>query len=139
MSEMRIKQLATMYSHITGVDVSSAQRLILKTPTGKAIRRNDPYVLYEHPTNNLSNISSELASMGGRLFSEEEIRNAMLQAPIKSFFPQKVVIKKASQKIKENRRKQLKALKSPSLSSALNHEPVSKDTGRVIYANKSKD
>lgn len=77
--------------------------------------------------------------MGGRLFSEEEIRNAMLQAPIKSFFPQKVVIKKASQKIKENRRKQLKALKSPSLSSALNHEPVSKDTGRVIYANKSKD
>ena len=60
LSNSRIEQLSAMYSKIAKVSITDAKCAILKTPTGKAVSKGNPAVLYEQPASNLLDILSEL-------------------------------------------------------------------------------
>lgn len=62
MEEMneRLNELTFMFSYVTGMSSQEAEKLILSTNTGKAIKRKNKAVLYEQQTDNLYQIAQEL-------------------------------------------------------------------------------
>lgn len=56
----RLKQLVIMFSTITGVSETEAEKIIIHTETGQAVLDNDETVIYEQQTENLYCIAEEL-------------------------------------------------------------------------------
>lgn len=56
----RLKQLVIMFSAITGVSETEAEKIIIHTETGQAVLDNDETVIYEQQTENLYCIAEEL-------------------------------------------------------------------------------
>ena len=53
-------QLVFMFSYITGQPEEEARNIILQTETGKAVQTENPIVMYEQQTENISSIAMEL-------------------------------------------------------------------------------
>lgn len=60
MQNKRMAQVIFMFSEITGKSEEESEQIINITNVGKAIRENDPIVLYEQQTENLYSIAMEL-------------------------------------------------------------------------------
>lgn len=82
MKNRRMQQLVNMFSDISGVSEKEAEKIILKTETGKAVLENNDTVLYEQQTENIYSIAMELSQIAeysefARLFSVEKIVESM--------------------------------------------------------------
>lgn len=60
MDNKRIEQLVFMFSYITRQPAEEARNIILQTETGKAVQVENPIVMYEQQTENISSIAMEL-------------------------------------------------------------------------------
>ena len=60
MDNKRMGQLVFMFSYITGQPAEEARNIILQTETGKAVQAENPIVMYEQQTENISSIAMEL-------------------------------------------------------------------------------
>ena len=60
MDNKRMGQLVFMFSYITGQPEEEARNIILQTETGKAVQTENPIVMYEQQTENISSIAMEL-------------------------------------------------------------------------------
>lgn len=86
MEEMneRLNELTFMFSYVTGMSSQEAEKLILSTNTGKAIKRKNKAVLYEQQTDNLYRIAQELkedhscTELAG-VFTVENIVQALME------------------------------------------------------------
>ncbi len=81
MSRQRLEQLSIAYSELTGSSYAEARKIILQTPTGKAIAEGRQAVLYEQHTANMYSIVSEL-----NLVKTQMITTAMIQASVEKSF-----------------------------------------------------
>lgn len=60
MNNKRIRQLAYMFSDMTGESYLNSRAIIMKTETGKAIAKKNMTVMYEQQTENMYSIAMEL-------------------------------------------------------------------------------
>lgn len=60
MDNKRIRQLVFMFSYITGKTEEESRSIILETETGKAAQTENPIIMYEQQTENISSIAMEL-------------------------------------------------------------------------------
>ena len=112
MSNKRIDQLACMLADITKINIDDAKKIIINTHIGEQIQANNPTVLYEQQTENLSEIASELKAsekyrdMASMLTDSSIVRagrklhgyEAVNKKKIKLIIPKNSNIKKLSQK-----------------------------------------
>lgn len=73
MSRKRIEQLSVAYANMMDISTFDARKIIISTPTGKAIANGSKSVLYEHHTANLYCIADELGMIGRGEVSPEMI------------------------------------------------------------------
>lgn len=71
-----------MFSYITGQPIEDARNIILQTETGKAVQAENPIVMYEQQSENISSIAMELRNCKSYeslvdLFTVTEIVQAM--------------------------------------------------------------
>ena len=59
----RIEQLCRMMKYITGISIEESKRIILLTPTGKAIHNKEMTVMYEQQTENLYSVGRDLQAI----------------------------------------------------------------------------
>lgn len=60
MNNKRLQQIVWMFSYITGQPIENARDIILQTETGKAVQAENPIVMYEQQSENISSIAMEL-------------------------------------------------------------------------------
>lgn len=61
--DSRIEQLCRMMKYITGISIEESKRIILLTPTGKAIHNKEMTVMYEQQTENLYSVGRDLQAI----------------------------------------------------------------------------
>lgn len=61
--DSRIEQLCRMMKYITGISIEESKRIILLTPTGKAIQNKEMTVMYEQQTENLYSVGRDLQAI----------------------------------------------------------------------------
>lgn len=61
--DSRIEQLCCMMKYITGISIDESKRIILLTPTGKAIQNKEMTVMYEQQTENLYSVGRDLQAI----------------------------------------------------------------------------
>lgn len=109
MKESRIDYIASMYSYIMKVPKDEALRVIISTPTGKAISQNNSTYLYDQPTSNLSAIVAELPREIQPNFSKRNIIHAANIAYYSA--PRKVAAAPGLKSVQKARLKHLNSIK----------------------------
>ena len=109
MMNRRIEQLSVAYSHMTGETIDNSRKKILSTPTGRAIQRNDPYVMYDQQTANLFDICTEIPGVRREDISTKKIVESVNFALSNERIPKRVVIKSS---VPGSRNKYKKVVKS---------------------------
>lgn len=72
-NDIRLSQLAKMYSAIAEVPYEEALNIIRKTKTGQKIKDNDPILMYEQHTSNLMEIAKELPIDTRKKFTADKV------------------------------------------------------------------
>lgn len=78
----RLEQLCLMMKYITGISIKECKKIILATPTGKAILQQEITVMYEQQTENLYSVACDLRKLDfykklSELLSVAKITEAM--------------------------------------------------------------